>query len=143
MPQLVDLVVDRGVLFDIGIALRDIRLRLVIIIVTNKIFYRILRKEFLEFGAKLRGKGFVVCQHQRRAIDPRDDVRHGEGLSGARHPQQRLLTAAGINAVHQRADRGRLVARRLIIRNQLKLIQNDPSFFQKSISPFCASEVQS
>ena len=60
MAELVYLIINSGVLFDIGIAPRYIRLGLVIVIVGYKIFNRILGEEFSELTAKLCGEGFVV-----------------------------------------------------------------------------------
>ena len=49
MAHLVDGVVDGGILFYIGIRLRDIGLGLIVIVITDEILYRIVGKEFLEF----------------------------------------------------------------------------------------------
>ena len=50
VAQFVDLVVDRGIFFDIGIGSCYIGFRLVIIIVTDEVLHRILREELLEFA---------------------------------------------------------------------------------------------
>ncbi len=58
--QLVDLLIDRRILGNISIRRRYIGLRLIIIVIGNKEFNRIFRKEFLEFAIKLRCKCFIV-----------------------------------------------------------------------------------
>ena len=60
MAKLVNLIIDRAVLLDIGIARRNIGLRLVVIIVGDKIFNRIVRKELLKLAVKLTGQGLIV-----------------------------------------------------------------------------------
>ena len=49
MPQLIDLVVDGGILLDICVRGRDVSLRLVVVIVADKVFHRIIGKKFLHF----------------------------------------------------------------------------------------------
>ena len=60
MTQLVYFIVYGGILFNIGVASRDIRLGLIIVIIGYKVFHRILGKEFPELRAQLCGKCFVV-----------------------------------------------------------------------------------
>ena len=68
MPQALNLVVDRRVLFDIGVGMGDVGLRLVIIVIRNEVFDGVFREEFPEFAAKLSGKYLVMCQYQCRAV---------------------------------------------------------------------------
>ena len=60
MAQLVYFIVYGGILFNIGVASRDIRLGLIIVIIGYKIFNRVFREKFAELTAKLCGKSFVV-----------------------------------------------------------------------------------
>jgi hypothetical protein len=53
MPHAVDLLVDGGVLFDIGVGARDIGLGLVIVVIGDEIFDRVLREETLELTIEL------------------------------------------------------------------------------------------
>ncbi len=48
MAEPVNLLVNTGVFFDIGIGLGDVGLRLVVIIVTDEIFYGVLREKLLK-----------------------------------------------------------------------------------------------
>ena len=68
VAQTLDLVVDGGILFDVGIRLGNICLRLVIVIVGNEVFHGVFRKKLAELRAQLRGERFVVRQHERRAV---------------------------------------------------------------------------
>ena len=86
MAQALDLVIDGAVLFDIGICRGDIGFGLVVVVVGDKIFYRVVREKLPEFGAELGRQGFVVGQDQGGAVQPLDDVGHGKGLSGAGDP---------------------------------------------------------
>ena len=83
MAQTVDLLIHRGIFLNIGISVGDIGFRLVVIIIGNKIFNRVIGEEFTELRAKLRCKGLVMSQHQCGAVGFGDDVRHGKGLATA------------------------------------------------------------
>ena len=50
VAQLVYLVVYRAVLFNIGIGRRDIRLRLIIVIIGDKVFNGVFGEKFLQLG---------------------------------------------------------------------------------------------
>ena len=56
----VEIVVFRGVFFDVDIPLGDVRLRLVVIVVTDKIFDGVLREKLFEFLIELGGQSLVV-----------------------------------------------------------------------------------
>ena len=87
MTKLIDLIVDSAVLFNIGIGIRDIRLRLIVIIVRNKILDRILREEFFKFRAELCCQYFIVRQYQRRPVNLLDNVRHRKSFAGTGYAQ--------------------------------------------------------
>ena len=91
MPKFIDLVVDHRVLFNVHILAGNIGFRLIIIVVRNKIFHRVVREKLAEFGTKLRGQRFIVRQHQRRAIGMRNDIGHSKGFAAAGYTEQRLL----------------------------------------------------
>ena len=59
-PQAVDIFVDRSVLFDKGVRVRDIGLRLIVIVVADKIFDGVVRKKILELRIELRSERFIV-----------------------------------------------------------------------------------
>jgi hypothetical protein len=69
MAEPIDLVVDRGVLFDKGVGLWDIGFRLVVVVVGDKVLDRIVGKELAELGAKLCGQSLIVCDYQGRSLD--------------------------------------------------------------------------
>ena len=61
--QPVDFVVGGGVLGDIGVGMGNVRLRLVVVVVGDKVLHGIVGKELLEFGTKLGSQGLVMGQH--------------------------------------------------------------------------------
>ena len=67
--QLVELVVDRGFLFDVGVARGHVGFRLVVIVIADEIFDGVLREEGLEFVVELRGERLIVREDDRGAID--------------------------------------------------------------------------
>ena len=55
VAQALDLLVDGGVLLDIGVGVGDVGLGLVVVVVGNKIFHRIIWEKLPEFRAELGG----------------------------------------------------------------------------------------
>ena len=122
MTELINLVIDRAILFDISIARRDIGLRLVVIIVGNEVFYCIIGEELLELTIKLPGQRFIMCNNQSRLVDLSNNLTHGIGLTSTRRPHENLGLLAPINIIHQLLDSLRLVTRWLVLRHQFKFI---------------------
>ncbi len=112
--------IDRRILLDIGIGRRHIGFRLVIVIVGNEIFDRVLRKELLELTIELRRQGLVRCHDDGGPLQPIDHVGNCEGLTRTRDAEQGLVGQPRLNAVNQLLDRNRLVARRLVVGLQLE-----------------------
>ena len=125
VAQTLDLVVDGGILFDVGIRLGNICLRLVIVIVGNEVFHGVFRKKLAELRAQLRSQRLVVRQDQRGPIHVGDDIRHGERLAGTGHAEQDLIAQAHVEALRQLLDGLRLVAGGLELGVQLK-VHTDP-----------------
>ncbi len=114
-PQLVQLVVDRRFLLDVDVCRGNVRFRLVIIVVADEIFDRILREEPLELMVELRGQCLIVGQDQGRPVRLLDDLGHRKGFSRARHAQQHLMFVAGFQPPPKLLDRSGLIAARLIV----------------------------
>ena len=70
VAQPVDVVVPRGVLLDVEVGLRDVRLGLVVVVVGDEVLDRVRREELAELVAELRGERLVVRDHERRAGRP-------------------------------------------------------------------------
>ena len=113
----VDLLVDVGFLLDIGVGARDVGLRLVIVVVGDEILDRIVGEEAPELAVELRRQGLVGREDQRRALRRLDHLGHGEGLAGAGDAEQHLVALVRLDALDQFGDRLRLVALRLVFRD--------------------------
>ena len=116
MAHAVDLLVDRRFLLDIGVAARDVGLRLVVVVVGDEILDRVVGEEFLELAVELRRQRLVGRQDQRRTLRLLDHLGHGERLAGAGDAEQHLRVVGAADALDQILDRRRLVAGRLEIR---------------------------
>ena len=134
--ELVDLVVDHGILGDIGVALGNVSLRLVVIIIAHKILHGVLRKKLLHLAVELSRQGLVVGNDQGRFVQSLDDVRHGEGLAGSRHAQQSLKLVAFFKSFYEFFNRLRLVAGRGIFRMKYKVIHLFPLVDKRAGCPF-------
>ncbi len=112
--HLFDLLIDGGILLNIGIGGRHIGLRLIIVIVGNKVFHSILREQFPHLTVQLRRQGLVRCQHEGRTPRMLDNIGNGKGLARAGNPEQHLGGQALIQPPGQCPDGLRLVARRRV-----------------------------
>ena len=113
MAQLINLVVNRSILLNIRIRLGNIGLRLIIIVIRNKIFHRILREEGLQLTRQLCRQRLIMRNHQRRLAHLIDYLRNRIRLARARCTQQHLRAQALLHALRQLGNRLRLVAGRL------------------------------
>ncbi|CAM5533100.1 hypothetical protein SALBM217S_00878 [Streptomyces griseoloalbus] len=62
VAQPLDLLVDRGVLLDVGVRLRDVRLGLVVVVVRDEVLDRVVRQKLAELVGQLGGEGLVRRQ---------------------------------------------------------------------------------
>ncbi len=125
VAELVDLVVDRGVLFDEGVGGGDVGFRLVVIVVGDEVLDRVVGEELLELAVELGGQGFVGGEHEGGAVAAGDHLRHGEGLAGAGHPEQDLVPVAAQHPFRELVDGARLIAPRLEFRYQFEFFHGD------------------
>ena len=109
-------------LLDIRVRGRHVGLGLVVVVVGDEIFDRIVREEPLELLIELGGERLVVRHHQRRPVGARDGLGHREGLARARHAEQHLVLVAALEALRQLGDRPRLIAAELEVGDQFESI---------------------
>ena len=121
-PHLLDVRVDRRILLYIGIGGRDVRFRLVVVVVRNEVLDRVVREEVFELAVELRGQGLVRGEHERGTVDGFDDFGRGKCLAASRHAQQRLRRETRLESIDHLRDRLGLIACGLEPRNHFKLI---------------------
>ncbi len=109
MAQAVNFIVDRRILFNVGIGGCDVSFRLVIIVVGYKVFHRAVGEKRFEFRAQLGGQRFIVGDYQRWALHALDDRGHGKRLARACYAQQRLRLEPLFKALRQGGDGLRLI----------------------------------
>ena len=102
--------------------MRDIGLRLVVIVIADKVFHSVFREKIPEFAVELCCECFVVGQHQGRAVQAGDHICHRKGLAGACHPQKNLLINTVLYPGHKRVDGLGLIACRDEVRMQTKAL---------------------
>ena len=118
--EALEVLIDGGILLDVGIGLGDVGLGLIVVVVGDEVLDGVVGEEGLELGVELRGEGLVVRNDQRGAAVTGDDVGHRKGFAAAGHPPQNLARGAALKATHQRLNRLGLVAHRRKRRNEPK-----------------------
>ncbi len=104
VAQAIDLLVDGGVLLDVGVRGGDVGLGLVVVVVGDEILHGVLGQELAELVAELSRQRLVVGDHQGGFAHRRDEIGHGKGLAGAGHAQQCLKAISPAHALNQSRD---------------------------------------
>ena len=89
--QSIDFFINDRVLFDVCVRGGNVSFRLIIIVVRNEVFDRVLGKQRFKFLIKLRAQGLIVGDYQRRALGPFDHAGDGKGLAAAGDAEQNLI----------------------------------------------------
>ena len=79
--QFLNLVVNGQILLNICVCGRNVGLRLVVIVVGDKIFHCIFREKLLELAVELGRERLVVAQYQGWAVQLIEHVGDGKGLA--------------------------------------------------------------
>jgi hypothetical protein len=119
-PEAVDLVVDRGLLLDVGVGLGNVGLGLVVVVVGDEVLDGVSREERLELLVELGGESLVVGEDDRGPVHLRDHGGHGERLPGAGHAEEHLVLVPALEPVQELGDRPRLVSPGLEVAHQLE-----------------------
>ena len=98
VAQFINLVVDRRILFDISVRRRNIRLRLVVIVVADKVADIVLREERLELTRQLRRQRLIVRDDKRRLLYAFDRLGDRVRLARARSAEEHLRLLSVLDA---------------------------------------------
>ena len=72
--EAVDLLVDAGLLLDVGVGRRDVGLGLVVVVVGDEVLDGVVREEAAELLEELRRQDLVVGEDQGGPVDRLDDL---------------------------------------------------------------------
>src|SRR5690625_2062221 len=114
VAQPLDVVVDRAVFLDIGVGGRDVGLRLVVVVVGDEVFDRVVRQHLPQFVGELGGQRLVRCHHQSGPLQTLDEPGGGGRLAGSGRAEQHHVPLPRHDPVFQPVDGGRLVPGRRI-----------------------------
>ncbi len=112
VAQPVDLVVDRAVLLDVGVARGEVGLGLVVVVVGDEVLHPVLGEELPELVGQLGGQRLVGGDDQGRALDLLDRPGDGGALAASGDAEQRLEAVPPPDALGQGGDRVGLVSGR-------------------------------
>ena len=116
----VDLVVDRGVLLDVGVGRGDVGLGLVVVVVADEVLDPVVGEELAELVGQLGGERLVGGDDQRGLLHLLDGPGDGGALARAGDAEQRLVALAVGDALGELGDGPRLVAGGLEVGHHLE-----------------------
>ena len=119
--HLLNLVIYREILFDVGIGGWKICLWLIVIVVRHEILNRILWKEVLELAIELRRQRLVVTQNDCRAVKLSDNICHRKGLTRTRHTHKGIMRHTTLNRLYELGNGFGLISRRQIFRDEFEI----------------------
>src|SRR5437763_610042 len=120
VSQPVDLVVDRRVLLDVGIARGQVGLGLVVVVVGHEVLDPVAREELAELVGQLGRERLVGRDHQGRALDLLHRPGDSCALAAPGDPEEGLEAVPLLDAAAQGLDRRGLVAGGLEIGDNLE-----------------------
>ena len=120
VAELLDLLVDGGVLLYVRVRLRNVGLGLVVVVVAHEVHDGVVGEELAHLARDLRRERLVGLHDERGLLHRLDGLCHREGLAAPRDAQKRLVAEAVPHALRQACDGLRLVASRLVGRDDLE-----------------------
>ena len=121
VTQHLDLLVNRRILLDVGVALRYVRLGLVIVVIRDEVDDGVIGKKLLELARQLGGKRFIGSHDKRWLAERLDGLGHRERLAGTGDAEEDLIAVTILHALHEFLDRLGLIPRRFVRRDHLEL----------------------
>ena len=120
VPQPLHLVVDRGVLLDIGVGLRDVGLGLVVVVIGDEVLDRVMGQHLAQLVGELGGERLVGQHHEHRPLQPLRDPGDRGGLAGPGRAEQHGVHFPGPDPLLHLRDGLRLVPGGHHLGNHLK-----------------------
>ena len=124
MAELVDLVVDLKLLFDVCVGARNVRFRLIVVVVADEKLHAIVRKKLSELVAKLRRQRLVVRDDERGTLQARNDVSHRERLAAPRHAEKNFRGEPVFEPGGEFVNGGGLISARRITADKFERFHN-------------------
>ncbi len=87
MAEFIYLVVYGKVLFYIRIGTRDVRFRLIVVVIGNEKFHSVLGEKFSELVTQLRRQRLIMRYNESRTVNVVNDVCHGKSFARPRNAQ--------------------------------------------------------
>src|SRR5450759_550201 len=113
--------VPAGVLLDVRVRTREVRLRLVVVEVGDEVLDGVVGEEVAKLGVELGCQRLVVGKHERGSLVAGDHACDRERLARAGRPKKRLVAQPARQAIGELLDRLWLVSGGLERRNELEL----------------------
>ncbi len=124
VSQPLHIVVDRAVLLDIGVGLRDVRLGLVVVVVGDEVLNGVVRQHLPQLVGELRGQRLVRRHHQCWPLQPLDQPGRGCRLAGAGGAKQHDVALPRVDPSLQLLDGRRLITGGLVLADHLEVTAN-------------------
>ena len=115
MSKPINLRINRRLLLNIGTSLHDKCLRLIIIIVWDKIMHSIIREKFCKLCSELSCECLVMSNHQCWSLEIRNHICHRIGFSWSCYTEQCLRFITSKKRISEYLDSLRLITSRFIV----------------------------
>ena len=132
MTQTLHLLINRGVLFNERISLRHISLRLIVVVVRNEIFDRIMRQQLTQLIRQLCGKSLILNHHQGGTLHRLNEPRRRGRLTGTGGTHEHNIFFAILHPLSQLRDGFWLIPGRFVLANNLKRGDDSVNFLRKT-----------
>ena len=132
MAQTLYFLINRGVLFNERISLRHISLRLVVVVVRNEIFDRIMGQQFTQLIRQLCGKSLILNHHQGGTLHRLNEPRRRGRLTGTGGTHEHNIFFAILHPLSQLRNGFRLIPGRFVLANNLKRGDDSVNFLRKT-----------
>ncbi len=120
VPHALYLFVERRILLDVGVRLRDVRLGLVVVVVGDEVLDCVVGEEIAQLRGELCGQRLVRLHDQHRALEALGQPSDRGRLARAGRAQHDDVLLAGFEAAFEFLDRAGLIAGWLEIRVDLE-----------------------
>ncbi len=98
MPQLINLVVNRGIFFNKGVGRWNVGFRLIVVVITDEIFDPVFGEEIFELLIELGRQSLIRSDHQGSTLNLGNNLGQGKSLPRTGDSEKHLFIQTRVKA---------------------------------------------